>query len=252
METKGRPVAFYTDKASLFQTAPKIARDQKGRAREEREPLPPTQIGRALRELGIVWQAAHSPQAKGRVERSFQTAQDRLVKGLRVAGAQSLEDANRYLETEFLPWWNQHLKVVAKNSTDAHRPLDASHDLAAALSLVETRQVNKDYTVRFDRKLYQIARQDIRTGLRGANVRIESRLDGSLPVRFQQHYLGVTQCPVADKIHPAPAVRKPQPTRPAPPALNQAHHQFLAAPAALPLWKAAQIDCPRTADTLEE
>jgi len=90
----------------LFQTAPKTPRDQKELPREERAPLPPTQIHRALLELGIAWIAAHSPQAKGRVERGFQTAQDRLVKGLRVAGAQSLDEANRYLENEFLPWWN--------------------------------------------------------------------------------------------------------------------------------------------------
>jgi len=254
LEANGRPVAFYTDKASLFQTAPKIARDQKELARDERQPLPPTQIGRALRELGIVWQAAHSPQAKGRVERSFQTAQDRLVKGLRVAQAKTLEQANRYLETEFLPWWNQHLKVVPKNPTDAHRPLDGEHDLAASLSLVETRQVTNDYTIRFDSKLYQIARSDIRTGLRGAHVRVESRLDGSLKVRFQQHYLAVSQCvvPPKEKIDSVPAVRKPPPARSAPPALKQAHHQFLATPAALPLWKAAQIDRTRTSDTLEE
>jgi len=74
LEPHGLPVAFYTDKASLFRTAPKVQRDQKQRPRDEREPLPPTQIGRALRELGIVWIATHSPQAKGRVERSFGTA----------------------------------------------------------------------------------------------------------------------------------------------------------------------------------
>ena len=254
LETNGRPVAFYTDKASLFQTAPKIARDQKELARDEREPLPPTQIGRALRELGIVWNAAHSPQAKGRVERSFQTAQDRLVKGLRVAQVKTLEQANHFLQTEFLPWWNQHLKVVPQNSTDAHRPLQAEHDLAASLSVVETRQVTNDYTIRFDSHLYQIARSDIRSGLRGASVRVESRLDGSMKVRFQQHYLAVSQCLVQPKqnLEPAPLVRKPQPARSAPPALKQAHRQFLAAPAALPLWKAAQIDRTRTTDTLEE
>src|SRR5713226_23071 len=79
LERHGRPVAFYTDKASLFRTTPKIARDEKLVPRDERQPLPLTQIGRALRELGIVWIPAHSPQAKGRVERSFGTAQDRLV-----------------------------------------------------------------------------------------------------------------------------------------------------------------------------
>jgi len=254
LETNGRPLAFYTDKASLFQTAPKIARDQKELARDERQPLPPTQIGRALRELAIVWSAAHSPQAKGRVERSFQTAQDRLVKGLRVAQAKTLDQANRYLETEFLPWWNQHLKVLPQNATDAHRPLDRDHDLAASLSLVETRQVTNDYTIRFDAKLYQIAREDVRSGLRGANVRIESRLDGSLKVRFQQHYLSVSPCLVQpmEKTACAPAVRKKQSGRSAPQALKQAHHQFLAAPATLPLWRAAQINRTRTTDTLEE
>jgi hypothetical protein len=246
-------VAFYTDKASLFQTAPKIARDQKELARDERQPLPPTQIGRALAELGIVWQAAHSPQAKGRVERSFQTAQDRLVKGLRVAGATTLEQANRYLETEFLPWWNQHLKVAPKNSTDAHRPLAEEHDLDASLSIVETRQVTNDYTIRFDSNLYQIARPDIRTGLRGAHVRIESRLDGSLKVRFQKHYLSVSQCILPPKANLVAVARPPKsPTpRPASLSLKQAHHDFLAA-SAMPLWKAAQINRTRTADTLEE
>jgi len=254
LETNGRPLAFYTDKASLFQTAPKIARDHAQLAGDQRQPLPPTQIGRALLELAIVWNAAHSPQAKGRVERSFQTAQDRLVKGLRVAQVQTLDQAHHYLRTEFLPWWNRHLKVVPKNSTDAHRPLDAEHDLAASLSLVETRQLTHDYTIRFDSNLYQIARSDIRIGLRGANVRIQSRMDGSLKVRFQQHYLSVSQCLVQPKQHldAVPAVRKPQQARSAPPALKQAHHQFLAAPAALPLWKAAQIDRTRTTDILEE
>jgi len=84
LECHGRPVAFYTDKASIFQTAPK-----KNHLLPD-EPLPPTQIGRALRELGIGWTPAHSPQAKGRIERSFLTAQDRLVKGLRVSGSYDL------------------------------------------------------------------------------------------------------------------------------------------------------------------
>lgn len=79
-ERRGRPFSYYTDKAGLFVTAPKVARYATDRPRDEREPLPPTQIGRGLRELDIVWIGAHSPQAKGRVERSFQTAQDRLVK----------------------------------------------------------------------------------------------------------------------------------------------------------------------------
>jgi DNA-binding IscR family transcriptional regulator len=210
LERYGRPVGFYTDKASLFQTAPKIARDQKEVPRDEREPLPPTQIGRALAELDIVWIAAHSPQAKGRVERSFQTAQDRLVKGLRVAGARTLEQANAYLETKFLPWWNQTLTVVPASADDAHRSLDATHSLAASLSYVETRQVNNDYTIQFDNKIYQIARDDIRTGLRGADVRVEVRLDASLAVRFRGSYLTVSECHPRPKASPAPKARKTQ------------------------------------------
>ena len=99
----GLPLAIYTDKASLFQTAVKIKRDE-SRAGKDRDELPPTQIGRALQDLGITWIAAHSPQAKGRVERGFLTAQDRLVKGLRVKGVTTMEQANLYLESEFMPW----------------------------------------------------------------------------------------------------------------------------------------------------
>jgi len=159
VERYGRPLSFYTDKASLFQTAPKIARDRKELPREERQPLPPTQIGRALAELGMVWIGAHSPQAKGRVERSFQTAQDRLVKGLRVAGAKTLEQANAYLETEFIPWWNRILTVEPASADDAHRPLDQQQSLAASLSYVETRQVNHAYTLQFDNKIALSPRQ---------------------------------------------------------------------------------------------
>jgi len=118
LERHGRPEEFYTDKASIFQTAPQ-------KNHPYREESPPTQIGRALMELGIGWVAAHSPQAKGRIERSFLTAQDRLVKGLRVAGVRTLEAANEYLEQHFMPWWNQHLVVRAAIASDAHRPLDA-------------------------------------------------------------------------------------------------------------------------------
>jgi len=210
LECHGRPVSFYTDKASLFQTAPKIARDVKELPRDERAPLPPTQIGRALAEVGIVWIAAHSPQAKGRVERSFQTAQDRLVKGLRVAEARTLAEANVYLETEFIPWWNQTLAVVPAAAADAHRPLDKSHSLPASLSYVESREVGNGYTIQFDNKIYRIARTDIRAGLRGAQVRIEVRLDGSMAVRFRDHYLGVSQCLARPKLAaPAKKLKKP-------------------------------------------
>src|SRR5271166_5619512 len=155
LEKFGRPVSFYTDKASHFQTTEKRKRDEPGVEKDAVE-MPPTQIGRALRELGITWIAAHSPQAKGRVERNFGTAQDRLVKGMRVAGVKTIEQANEYLTHDYLAWWDRELTVEAANPDDAHRPLDKSHNLAASLSHVETRQVDNHYVLRWDGKLYRI------------------------------------------------------------------------------------------------
>ena len=203
----GRPLSFYTDKASLFQTAEKRKRDEPGVEKDAVE-MPPTQIGRALRELAIAWIPAHSPQAKGRVERGFLTAQDRLVKGMRVAGVTTLEQANHYLETEFLPWVNATLAVAPASADDAHRPLLKQHDLAAILSQVGSRRVNNDYTIQLDRQIYQIVRQDIRTGLRGAVVRIEKRRDGSVAVRFLDRYLGVSLCQQRPKLPPPKPLSK--------------------------------------------
>ena len=205
LERYGRPLSFYTDKAALFTTTPKTKRGElAGRDRAE---LPPTQIGRALNELDIEWIAAHSPQAKGRVERGFGTAQDRLVKGLRIAQTKTIAQANAYLENEFLVWWNQTLTVAPATADNAHRPLGKQHSLVASLSHVETRQVANDYTIRFENKLYQIARTDVAAGLRGGTVRLEKRLDGTLWVRFRDRYLTVNECaarPKEDPVQPVP------------------------------------------------
>jgi DNA-binding IscR family transcriptional regulator len=209
IERHGRPVSYYTDKAGLFQTAPKTARYGAAVPLTERDPLPPTQIGRALRELDIVWIGAHSPQAKGRVERSFQTAQDRLVKGLRVAGAKTLEQANAYLEAEFLVWWNDTMAVVPASDDDAHRPLGKEHSLAASLSYVETRQVGNGYTIQFDNQTYQIACSEVCVGMRGADVRVEVRLDASMAVRYGERYLTMAACPSRPKATKPKRVRKP-------------------------------------------
>jgi transposase len=205
----GRPLAFYTDKAGMFQVAVKTKRDQEREGRDRPE-MPPTHIGRALRELEIVWIPAHSPQAKGRVERQFLTAQDRLVKGLRVAQVRTLEEANRYLEKEYLPWWNRVLVVEPASSEDAHRPLGQDHDLAAILSHIEQREVTNDYTVRYDGKLYQIDRRDVRVGLRKTKVQVEQRLDGTIHMRFQGEYLRIRRCAEPVKpVRPSPVIGKP-------------------------------------------
>ena len=215
LERFGRPLAFYTDKAGMFQVAVKSKR-QEQREGLDRQEMPPTQIARALRELGIVWIPAHSPQAKGRVERQFQTAQDRLVKGMRVSGVCTIEAANAYLEEEFLPWWNKTLTVPPATAEDAHRPLGKEHDLAATLSHVEQRQVTNDYTIRWDGKFYQIDRRDIRTGMRKAMVRVEQRLDATIAVRFQDQYVRVRRCaqPIRELQPPLQAVAA-KPPKPA-------------------------------------
>jgi hypothetical protein len=86
-----------------------------------------------------------------------------------VAGAKALEEANVYLETKFIVWWNKTLAVVPASPDHAHRPVGKEHSLAASLSYVETRQVRSDYTIQFDSRIYQIARNDVRAGLRGAD-----------------------------------------------------------------------------------
>ena len=236
LERHGRPLAFYTDQAALFQTAQKHRRDEPG---VEKDPvdLPPTQIGRALQELHIVWIAAHSPQAKGRVERGFSTAQDRLVKGLRVAGAGSLAQANAYLEQQFLPWWNRTLTVEAKNDCDAHRPLTQEHELPSILSHVDERQISNDYTVQYRGKTYQIPPHQVRTGMRGSKLRVEVRLDGTITLRFDNQYLGVAICePPQRAIEPKPIVKP----RRASPQTNRWMEGFFDKPV-LPLGRAIAI-----------
>src|SRR6266702_2486934 len=167
----GRPGEFYTDKDSMF-TVNRPVRE----ADDEAWPEALMQIGRALKEL---------------------------VKGLRKAGARTLADANAYLEQEYLPMWNGRFTVEAENATDAHRPLRAEDNLAAILSHVEERVVANDYTIRYNAKIYQIPRADIRPGLRGAKVRVEERRDQTVWVRFRDRSLELSRC------DPVPQPAKP-------------------------------------------
>jgi transposase len=175
----GRPWAMYTDRHSIFQP------QDKGRAVPDA--FAETQFGRALRELGIELIRAHSPQAKGRIERSFGTAQDRWVKELRLAGARDLDSANAVLE-RLLPGHNRRFAKPARQAGDAHRPLGRSFDLAAILSLQEERVVANDYTVRFRNRFYQLLKP-IWPGERGGKVVIEQRRDGTLAIRLGSRYL---------------------------------------------------------------
>ncbi len=168
----GRPQAFYSDRHSIFEP------QDKGRALPDAE----TQFGRALRELGIALICAHSPQAKGRIERSFGTAQDRWVKELRLAGVTTLAGANAVLE-RLLPAHNRRFSKPAPQPSDAHRPLGPGQNLAAILSIQEERVVANDYTIRFRNRFYQLLKP-VHPGERGGRVVIELRLDGKMAIRF--------------------------------------------------------------------
>jgi hypothetical protein len=207
VERQGRMVDVYTDRAAMFMVTPRAKESTQQRQESDRL----TQIGRGLRELGIGWIPAYSPQAKGRVERSFGTDQDRLVKHLRLAKVRTMQDANKFLEEDYWPEWNERFACPLKGVTDMHRALTPHIDLASALSHVEQRGISNDYTFSFAGRRYQIARQQVKAGMRGKSLRIELHLSGALRARFEGQYVEVSECgakaPVAAK--PAgKAVRK--------------------------------------------
>jgi transposase len=189
LKRNGRPLACYVDRATLFRVNPR----RKGYG-EELTAVGESQIGRALRELGIELIHAHSPQAKGRVERCFGTLQDRLVKGLRKAGAKTMEAANRYLEQVFLPDWKRRFRREPASAVDAHRPLGEGHDLDSILSHVEQRRVSNNYTVSWEGKTYQIPREAVRPGLRSSSLRVEERLDGTVWTRIGERAVKLSRC----------------------------------------------------------
>jgi hypothetical protein len=207
IERCGRPRAFYGDKASHF----RITRS--ATVPEELEGLEAqTQIERALCELDITYITAHSPQAKGRVERSFGTAQDRLVKELRLAGISDIATANDFLEERYMPQVNAQFAVPATCDLDVHRPAEG-FDLDAIFSIQETRTVARDYTVRFANRRFQIRKVSAAPGLVGSKLIVEHRLDGSLHLRWRGEYLAfgeiVAPAPVATAVAPPVGLRPP-------------------------------------------
>jgi hypothetical protein len=234
LEKFGRPVSFYTDQASLFRTAEKCRHDEPGVDKDLVE-MPPTQIARALGELGIGWLAAHSPQAKGagREELSdgARPARERVASGWgedagpsqSVPGGQLPGVVGESVVGESVvgesvvgesvvgesvvgesvvgrAWWGRELTVTPARPDNAHRPLKAGHNLAGAWSHVETRQVRNEDTLRFDKVLYRVKRESIVIGLRGAGPRFEWRS-------------GWTARCIAVEVKPVPFVRNPAASR---------------------------------------
>jgi transposase len=162
----------------------------------------------SLTAAGHRFDSALSPQAKGRIECSFRTAQDRLVKDLRLARVSTMEAANVFLETEYWPEWNARFARPVADFPNQHRALSEPLELAAILCHVEQRIIGNDYTFSFAGQRYQIERSDAQAGMRHQRLRIELRLDGELKARYQQRYLNIAECN-ARIIAADPAVRKP-------------------------------------------
>src|ERR1041384_76553 len=204
LERNGRMVDVYTDRDSMFVVPPRPGESTEQRRETNRL----TQLGRGLRELGIGSILAYSPQAKGRIERSFKTAQDRLVKQLRLAKVSTLKDANAFLENEYWPEWNQRFASPVADFANHHRPLTPQLDLAAILSHVEERVIGNDYTFSFGGRRYQIERSEIKAGMRRQRLRVELRLDGELKARYEGCYVAIHECGMRE-VAVAPAASKP-------------------------------------------
>ena len=208
----GRPVAFYVDKDSIYKVNRQASIEE-----QLRDSAPLTQFTRAMRELDIEVIAAHSPQAKGRVERSFDTHQDRLVKELRLARISDQESATRFLQARYFPAHNARFAVEPANPTDAHRPLLSTQDLAAILSVQTTRMIAHDFTLRLQNRFFQLAaEQPVRVRPKDP-VLIEQRLDGSTHLRAKGRYLAFTPIAKPAPRPPHVAVRAMQIPRPARP-----------------------------------
>ncbi|UMX47715.1 MAG: ISNCY family transposase [Candidatus Nealsonbacteria bacterium DGGOD1a] len=182
LQESGKPIAIYLDKFSTYKINHKNAKDNSEMI---------TQFQRAARELDITLITANSPQAKGRIERLFDTLQDRLVKELRLRGISDIAAASKFLKEEFIPDFNQRFSVIPKKKNDLHRQLPdfQSSNLDAIFSVQSQRRVQNDFTIRFKNQWIQIAKEQIATVRRKDEILMEERLDGSLAIRLRDKYL---------------------------------------------------------------
>jgi hypothetical protein len=246
----GRPVAFYTDKAGHFgqwtRPVSKVPLEEREAKHTE------STIRRALAELNVALIQAHSPQAKGRVERNFGTSQDRLVKELRLLGISTLEEANRYLEDVYLDYWNRRFAVEPAKARNAHRTLPKKADLEALFADTVTRTVYNDFTIRYENQRWQIPKHQARRIRPGQKLTVELRLDSSVRFRSNKRYLDLervgflrgseahrTKTPTSPpkKKDPKP---QPKPPKPGPDHPWRKHNKLIANPRALARYIAAQ------------
>ena len=183
----GRPLSFYVDQDSIYKINREASLEE-----QLRDVQPLTQFTRAMTELGIEVLTASSPQAKGRVERSFKTHQDRLVKELRLRGIATRAAANAFLWAHYLPAHNARYAQEPANSTDAHRPLLRTHDLARILCVRIERTLRADWTLRCRNQWFQLLPKQPVVLRPKDKLMVEFRLDGSTQLRAKGHRLAYT------------------------------------------------------------
>lgn len=181
IERKGLFCSLYSDRGSHFFYTPKEGE------RVDKTRL--TQVGRAMRELGIQMIPAYSPQARGRSERNFGTWQSRLPQELRLAGMSSLEEANRLLREHYIAEFNRKFAARAAERGTAFRTC-ARKDLDWVFSVQTERVVSKDNTVAIKERWWQVEKCRWRHSLAGQTVTIHEHLDGSVSIRYGPHVAG--------------------------------------------------------------
>ena len=205
IERKGLFCALYSDRGSHFWLTPKVG----GKV----DPHRLTQVGRALRELGIQMIPAYSPQARGRSERNFGTWQGRLPQELRLHEIHTLEAANRFLRAHYIAEFNRRFQTVAAQRGNAFVSR-TSRDLNLIFSLQFERVINRDNTVSFQNLNLQIEPVRFRATLAGCNAMVHQHLDGTLSLTHGPHRLGrYTAQGTALEEHKAPARRAVEKTR---------------------------------------
>jgi hypothetical protein len=175
VELYGLPRSVYVDRDSIYRSDRPVTVEE-----ELAGEVPLTQFGRAMKVLGVTLIKAHSPQAKGRVERKNRTMQDRLVKEMRLAGISTMEAANAFLKADFLPKMNARQVVAARRKTDAHRRLARGVKLTEVLCFSEERVVGQDWCVRYENRWFQIDQAHERLQLAGRSVIVRRLLDGTI------------------------------------------------------------------------
>lgn len=186
IKTQGKPVSIYLDKGATYKNNPR---------KNAVNSLELTQFERACKQVGIEIIHAHSPQAKGRIERLFQTLQDRLVKELRLKNISTVAGANIFLTKTFIPWFNKKFSVVAKKKTNLHTIMTSQElaHLPSIFSIHDQRSVMNDYTVMHEGSLYQVDPKQPALVRIGDRIAVQTRTNGQIFIVKQNTELRFTE-----------------------------------------------------------